>query len=167
MNQKHKNIEYMLINTWNTATWYSWANDILPHRLHYISMHKWHGAHVELRVDNVYEFAGFEQPIMVCCGYGGPLLNYNSRISCGHRKTLNGSTVEAKGCNDSSKYVNWDGIHYTEAANKHVSSQILTGKFSDPPLPQKVDLLLHLKFWRPIISLYHILAIIIFFGMVC
>ena len=89
-------------------------------------------------VDNGCECAGFEQPIMVCCGTGGPPLNYDSRISCGQTTTLNGTVVTANGCSNSSKYVNWDGIHYTEAANKYVSSQILTGKFSDPPLPQKL-----------------------------
>lgn len=89
-------------------------------------------------VDNGCEFAGFEQPIMVCCGTGGPPLNYDSRISCGQTKTLNGTAVTANGCSNSSKYVNWDGIHYTEAANKYVSSQILTGKFSDPPFSLNV-----------------------------
>nr|DAD19372.1 TPA_asm: hypothetical protein HUJ06_020835 [Nelumbo nucifera] len=80
-----------------------------------------------------YSQYGFQQPIMACCGYGGAPLNYDSRISCGQTKTLNGSLVTAKGCNDSTKYVNWDGIHYTEAANQFVSTQILTGKYSDPP----------------------------------
>ncbi|KAF9622480.1 hypothetical protein IFM89_031884 [Coptis chinensis] len=89
---------------------------------------------------------GFEQPIMACCGYGGPPLNYDSRISCGQTKSLNGSSVTAKGCNNSSKYVNWDGTHYTEAANQYVLSQILTGKYSDPPLSQKMPFLINLKF---------------------
>ncbi|KAG7030265.1 GDSL esterase/lipase, partial [Cucurbita argyrosperma subsp. argyrosperma] len=80
-----------------------------------------------------YSQLGFEQPIMTCCGYGGPPLNYDNRITCGLTKTLDGKVVTAKGCNDSSKYVNWDGTHYTEAANEYVSSQILTGKYSDPP----------------------------------
>ncbi|XP_022150798.1 GDSL esterase/lipase At1g54790-like [Momordica charantia] len=80
-----------------------------------------------------YSQLGFEQPIMICCGYGGPPLNYDSRVGCGQTKTLNGTVVTAKGCDNSSKYINWDGIHYTEAANKYVSSQILTGKYSDPP----------------------------------
>ncbi|KAJ1387467.1 GDSL lipase/esterase [Sesbania bispinosa] len=47
----------------------------------------------------------------------GPPLNYDSRVSCGLTKILNGTTITAKGCNDSSMYVNWDGIHYTEAAS--------------------------------------------------
>ncbi|KAH9688717.1 GDSL esterase/lipase [Citrus sinensis] len=39
-----------------------------------------------------------EQPIMTCCVVVGAPLNHNSRISC------------AEPCNDTSKYVNWDGI---------------------------------------------------------
>ncbi|KAE8651584.1 hypothetical protein Csa_023443 [Cucumis sativus] len=93
-----------------------------------------------------YSRFGFEQPIMACCGYGGPPLNYDSRIICGQTKILNGTVVTAKGCDDSSEYINWDGIHYSEAANKYVSSQILTGKYSDPPFSDKMPFLLKLKF---------------------
>lgn len=82
-------------------------------------------------------FAGFAQPIMACCGYGGSPLNYDSRVSCGLTKILNGTTIAAKGCNDSSVYVNWDGIHYTEAANQYVASQILTGNYSNTHFSDK------------------------------
>lgn len=85
----------------------------------------------------VYEVAGFEQPLMACCGVGGPPLNYDSRVACGQTKVLNGTTVTAKGCSNSSAYINWDGIHYTEAANQYVVAQILTGKYSDPPLADR------------------------------
>ncbi|KAK7821511.1 gdsl esterase/lipase [Quercus suber] len=81
---------------------------------------------------------GFEHPIRACCGYGGPPLNYDSRISCGQTKILNGTSVTVKGCSDSSKYISWDGIHYTQAANMHVSSEILTGRYSDPPFFQNL-----------------------------
>ncbi|KAL3573545.1 hypothetical protein D5086_024158 [Populus alba] len=93
-----------------------------------------------------YSRYGFEQPIMACCGYGGPPLNYDSRISCGQTKVLNGTSVTAKACSDSTEYVNWDGIHYSEAANQYISSQILTGKFSDPPFSDRMPFLLNLKF---------------------
>ncbi|XP_057496107.1 GDSL esterase/lipase At1g54790-like [Actinidia eriantha] len=93
-----------------------------------------------------YSRYGFEQPIMACCGYGGPPLNYDSRIACGQTKVVNGSSATAKGCSDSTEYVNWDGIHYTEAANQYVSSQILTGKYSDPPFSDDMPFLLKLKF---------------------
>ncbi|CAI0395363.1 unnamed protein product, partial [Linum tenue] len=68
-----------------------------------------------------------------CCGYGGPPLNFDSRVDCGVTKTVDGSTVTANPCDDTSEYVNWDGIHYTEAANRFVSQQVLSGNFSDPP----------------------------------
>uniref|UniRef100_A0A0D3AFJ7 Uncharacterized protein n=1 Tax=Brassica oleracea var. oleracea TaxID=109376 RepID=A0A0D3AFJ7_BRAOL len=72
----------------------------------------------------------FDQSIMVCCGTGGPPLNYNDQINCGSTGTSNGTTVTSNACNDSSKYVNWDGIHYTEAANRFVSQKILSGTYS-------------------------------------
>lgn len=78
---------------------------------------------------------------MACCGYGGPPLNYNSRVSCGSTKILNGTSVTAKGCSNSTVYVSWDGIHYTQAANQFVSSKILTGKYSDPPFSDKISFL--------------------------
>ncbi|RVW54900.1 GDSL esterase/lipase [Vitis vinifera] len=79
---------------------------------------------------------GFKESIAACCGYGGPPLNFDNRIACGQTKSLNGSLVTAKPCDNTTEYVNWDGNHYTEAANLYVSSQILTGKFSDPPLTE-------------------------------
>ncbi|MCD7472413.1 hypothetical protein HAX54_013647 [Datura stramonium] len=93
-----------------------------------------------------YSRYGFEQPLMACCGYGGPPLNYDSRVACGQTKVLDGNNVTAKACNDSSAYINWDGIHYTETANQFVASQILTGKYSDPPFADKMPFLLKLKF---------------------
>ncbi|KAM5561337.1 GDSL esterase/lipase [Rosa sericea] len=92
-----------------------------------------------------YSRCGFQQPIMACCGYGGPPLNYDSRVSCGSTRDLNGTSVTAKGCSNSTVYVNWDGIHYTEAANQFVSSKILTGKYSDPPLSNNISFLSSFK----------------------
>ncbi|XP_058197969.1 GDSL esterase/lipase At1g54790-like isoform X2 [Rhododendron vialii] len=77
---------------------------------------------------------GFKQSLAACCGYGGLPLNFDNRIACGETKNLNGSFVTAKPCNNTAEYVNWDGNHYTEAANLYVSSQILTGKYSQSPL---------------------------------
>ncbi|XP_010470378.1 PREDICTED: GDSL esterase/lipase At1g54790-like [Camelina sativa] len=93
-----------------------------------------------------YSRFGFENPLMACCGVGGAPLNYDSRITCGQTKVIDGISVTAKACNDSSEYINWDGIHYTEAANNFVSSQILTGKYSDPPFSDQMPFFLSLKF---------------------
>ena len=79
-------------------------------------------------------FSGFKQSIVACCGYGGLPLNFDNQIACGQTKILNGSSVTAKPCNNTAEYVNWDGNHYTEAANLYVSSQVLTGKYLNQPL---------------------------------
>ncbi|XP_058077848.1 GDSL esterase/lipase At1g54790-like [Magnolia sinica] len=87
---------------------------------------------------------GFEHPITACCGYGGPPLNYDSRIFCGQSKTLNGSSVTTNVCNNTTEYISWDGVHYTEATDLYVSLQILTGKYSDPPFSDQMPFLLGL-----------------------
>ncbi|XP_028081447.1 GDSL esterase/lipase At1g54790-like isoform X2 [Camellia sinensis] len=87
---------------------------------------------------------GFKQPIMACCGYGGPPLNND--IMCSQTKVLNGRSVTAKACSNSAEYVSWDGVHLTEAANRYISTQILSGKFSDPPFSSKMPSLLNLEF---------------------
>ncbi|KAK4361567.1 hypothetical protein RND71_020519 [Anisodus tanguticus] len=40
-----------------------------------------------------------------------------------------------KACRDPTKYVSWDGIHCTDAANVWLAKSILNGSFSDPPVP--------------------------------
>ncbi|CAD6231502.1 unnamed protein product [Miscanthus lutarioriparius] len=70
---------------------------------------------------------GFEEPLMACCGYGGPPYNYNANVSClgpGFRV-----------CEDGTKFVSWDGVHYTDAANAVVAAKILSGQFSTPKMP--------------------------------
>lgn len=71
-------------------------------------------------------FSGFENPLMACCGYGGPPYNYNQNIKCGET----GYNV----CKDGSRYINWDGLHYTEAANAIIASKIHSTAYSQPPL---------------------------------
>ncbi|KAL2950246.1 hypothetical protein AAZX31_20G217600 [Glycine max] len=72
----------------------------------------------------------------------GQTLNFDSQASCGLAKILDGTTITAKGCNDSSVYVIWDGTHYIEAANQYVASQILTGNYSNTLLGGKLPFLL-------------------------
>lgn len=40
-----------------------------------------------------------------------------------------------RACEDGSKFVNWDGVHYTDAANAVVAAKILSSEFSTPKLP--------------------------------
>ncbi|KAM5564222.1 esterase-like [Rosa sericea] len=79
---------------------------------------------------------GFELPLVACCGYGGKY-NYNSSKGCGATITVNGSQIFVGSCKNPSARVNWDGIHYTEAAAKFVFEKISNGAYSDPPLPLK------------------------------
>ncbi|XP_072954628.1 GDSL esterase/lipase At1g09390-like [Typha angustifolia] len=73
-----------------------------------------------------YNKYGFVKPLMACCGYGGAPYNFNPNITC----LAPGYQV----CSDGSKYVSWDGVHYTEAANSLVASKILTAEYSKPKI---------------------------------
>ncbi|KAF8037527.1 hypothetical protein BT93_B0429 [Corymbia citriodora subsp. variegata] len=69
---------------------------------------------------------GFFDPSSFCCGS-----YYGYHIDCGKKAIVNG-TEYGNPCEDPSKHISWDGIHYSEAANKWVASRILSGSFSYP-----------------------------------
>ncbi|CAO2192528.1 unnamed protein product [Urochloa humidicola] len=69
---------------------------------------------------------GFDKPLMTCCGYGGPPYNYDFNKGCQSK----GVTA----CADGSKFVSWDGVHFTEAANAIVAKAILSSQYSKPSL---------------------------------
>ncbi|PWA62287.1 alpha-fucosidase 1 [Artemisia annua] len=78
---------------------------------------------------------GFMHPLRACCGHGGKY-NYNIHVGCGGKVKVNGKDIlVAKSCDDPTVMINWDGVHYTQAANKWIFDQIVNGSFSDPPLP--------------------------------
>lgn len=80
--------------------------------------------------------SGFEHPLRVCCGYGGGEYNFDFDVRCSDTGEVNGTTVLlGKSCKDPSISIIWDGIHYTEAANRWVFDRIKGGAFSDPPVP--------------------------------
>lgn len=78
---------------------------------------------------------GFEKPLVACCGIGGRY-NYNNTMRCGSTEMVGGKDIlVAKSCNNPSARVNWDGIHYTEAANKWLFDQITRNSlYLDPPI---------------------------------
>ncbi|XP_072965411.1 GDSL esterase/lipase At5g45910-like [Typha angustifolia] len=63
--------------------------------------------------------------LRVCCGGGGPY-NYNMSAIC----ALPGSSA----CQDPSTYVNWDGIHLTEASHRYIADTWLKGPYASPPI---------------------------------
>ncbi|KAJ8752329.1 hypothetical protein K2173_003965 [Erythroxylum novogranatense] len=67
---------------------------------------------------------GFSNPLMACCGHGGPPYNYDRNITC--------SEPGHEVCSEGSKFISWDGIHYTEAANTIVASKVLSKAYSSP-----------------------------------
>ncbi|XP_024023935.1 GDSL esterase/lipase At3g26430 [Morus notabilis] len=82
---------------------------------------------------------GFEDPLVACCGHGGKY-NYNRYIKCGSKKKVNGrEIIIAKSCGNPTVKINWDGVHFTEAANKWIFDSIANGSFSDPPNPLKMS----------------------------
>eukprot|EP00257_Ricinus_communis_P010302 XP_002530043.2 GDSL esterase/lipase At3g26430 [Ricinus communis] len=81
---------------------------------------------------------GFNESLRACCGHGGKY-NYNKKIGCGGKITVRGKQVlVGKSCDDPSVWINWDGVHYTQAANKWIFEQIVDGSYSDPPIPLKM-----------------------------
>ncbi|XP_010270892.1 PREDICTED: GDSL esterase/lipase At1g09390-like [Nelumbo nucifera] len=67
---------------------------------------------------------GFQKPLMACCGNGGPPYNYNINVTC--------SQIGSNVCKEGSRFVSWDGVHYTEAANEVIASKILSTNYSTP-----------------------------------
>ncbi|XP_074369451.1 esterase-like isoform X1 [Apium graveolens] len=78
---------------------------------------------------------GFKEPLKACCGYGGKY-NYGDNFTCfgvQTRTIVNGKTILLESCKNPRERISWDGIHYSEAADKIVFDRISTGAFSDPP----------------------------------
>ncbi|XP_021901249.1 GDSL esterase/lipase At3g26430-like isoform X1 [Carica papaya] len=81
---------------------------------------------------------GFQDPLVACCGHGGKY-NYNKNYKCGVKVKVDGKErVVSKSCKDPSVRINWDGIHFSEAANKWIFQQIANGSFSTPQIPLKM-----------------------------
>lgn len=68
---------------------------------------------------------GFKETFSACCGSGEPPYNFTVFATCG--------TPNATVCANPSQYINWDGVHLTEAMYKVISSMFLQGNFTQPP----------------------------------
>lgn len=68
---------------------------------------------------------GFREPFEACCGSGGRPYNFVPFSACG--------SPSSSSCSDPSQYINWDGVHLTEAMYKAVSESFLNGSFCHPP----------------------------------
>ncbi|KAI9087597.1 hypothetical protein K1719_030467 [Acacia pycnantha] len=74
---------------------------------------------------------GFRERFTVCCGAGEGPYNFSVFATCGTPNT----TV----CSSPSQYVNWDGVHLTEAMYKVVSNMFVRGNYSQPPFSSMLD----------------------------
>ncbi|MFQ6663484.1 hypothetical protein Gotur_030997 [Gossypium turneri] len=75
---------------------------------------------------------GFKQPLRTCCGHGGKY-NYNKKLGCGAKIYKHGKeALVGAPCQDPSTYVNWDGVHFTQAANNYIFERTVNGSFSRP-----------------------------------
>lgn len=72
---------------------------------------------------------GFVSSLGYCCGHYG---DYRAR--CGRKSVVNGSEIYGASCRNPLEYLSWDGVHYSEAANKRVANLVLDGSLSDPPV---------------------------------
>ncbi|XP_062212994.1 GDSL esterase/lipase At3g48460-like [Phragmites australis] len=63
---------------------------------------------------------GFTEPFRTCCGSGGGAYNFDLFSTCG-------SPEVTKACAQPAKYVNWDGVHMTEAMYRVVAGMFFQG----------------------------------------
>ncbi|XP_077229088.1 GDSL esterase/lipase At1g28590-like [Tasmannia lanceolata] len=72
-----------------------------------------------------YQFGFSKGAFVACCGGGGPY-NFNSSAPCG--------SPWAKAFNNTSLYWNWDGRHPTEAGNRMITTGLIEGPYTIPPI---------------------------------
>ncbi|KAI5068969.1 hypothetical protein GOP47_0015270 [Adiantum capillus-veneris] len=79
---------------------------------------------------------GFRSTVKACCGYGGGLYNFNPSLGyCGSKpreESMLKKHLSYNLCQYPSAYINWDGVHYTEAANHAMAQRLFSGNFTTP-----------------------------------
>ncbi|XP_066364353.1 GDSL esterase/lipase At5g45910-like [Miscanthus floridulus] len=76
-------------------------------------------------LENPSQFGVVSDVLKACCGTGGAY-NWNASVVCG--------MPGVAACANPSAYVNWDGVHFTEAVNRYVAEGWLYGPYADPPI---------------------------------
>ncbi|KAK3223540.1 hypothetical protein Dsin_010565 [Dipteronia sinensis] len=79
-----------------------------------------------------YKEFNFDEPFKACCGAGGGALNFNVKSTCG--------TSGTSSCKDPSRYISWDGIHFTEAMHRKVADLFLNQGFCKPSFDQLIKI---------------------------
>lgn len=74
---------------------------------------------------------GFQEPFKTCCGFGGGPFNFNMKSTCG-------SPGATTACTDPSKYINWDGVHLTEAMYCKLSDLFFNKDYCQPSFEQLI-----------------------------
>jgi hypothetical protein len=77
-------------------------------------------------------------PLQVCCGFGGEY-NYNPFVTCGNSGNVSlpsgGSQfVNINTAPNPQEYIQWDGVHFTQAAYKAIATFLLEGRFVIPAI---------------------------------
>lgn len=67
------------------------------------------------------------EPLVSCCGGGGPPYNADLTAHCG--------TAASTTCRDPRRAVWWDGFHLTDHAYEFVANGLLRGPYAVPPIP--------------------------------
>ncbi|XP_039162245.1 GDSL esterase/lipase At3g48460-like [Eucalyptus grandis] len=67
---------------------------------------------------------GFKESFRACCGTGEPY-HFTPFATCG--------TAFADVCPRPSEYINWDGVHLTEATYRVIADMFLNGRYTHPP----------------------------------
>ncbi|CAO2161587.1 unnamed protein product [Urochloa humidicola] len=73
-----------------------------------------------------YGFNGTDGALRACCGSGGGMYNFDLAAQCG--------MPGVSACADPSAYVDWDGVHLTEATNRLIADGWLRGPYAHPPV---------------------------------
>jgi lysophospholipase L1-like esterase len=79
--------------------------------------------------------AGFgKTPLAAFCGGGAGPYHFDMAAFCG--------TPDSTESSDPSEFLSWDGIHFTEAANRFIARAMLTGLYNASKLTESQTALL-------------------------